>query len=155
MLELADGTALSECTAITEYLDHMDGTPWLTGADARSRGLIHMMNRRAEAGLLDAVAAFFHHATAGLGPAIELWQNREWGERNRVRAADCMVYLNDVLRTQAWIAGDRYSMADITAYAGLAFADFVQLEIPDACDALQAWRDRVAARPATITAAAA
>jgi glutathione S-transferase len=46
-------------------------------------------------------------------------------------------------------------MADITVYAGLAFADFVELDIPAGCEALRAWRDRVAARPATVAAAAA
>src|SRR5262245_51913266 len=67
VLELEDGTTIAECTAITEYLDHLDGEPTLTGQGAKERALIHMMQRRAEAGLLDAVAAYFHHATPGLG----------------------------------------------------------------------------------------
>ena len=71
VLELEDGTTIAECTAITEYLDNLDGKPTLTGTGARERALIHMMQRRAEAGLLDAVAAYFHHATPGLGPHIE------------------------------------------------------------------------------------
>ena len=68
VLELADGTTIAECTAITEYLDHLTGAPRLTGRTAKERAVIHMMQRRAEAGLLDAVAAYFHHATPGLGP---------------------------------------------------------------------------------------
>ena len=69
VLELEDGTCIAECTAITEYLDHMSGAPTLTGARARERAVIHMMQRRTEATLLDAVATYFHHATPGLGPS--------------------------------------------------------------------------------------
>ena len=45
-----------------------------------------MMQRRAEAGLLDTVAAYFHNATPGLGPPLETYQNREWGQKSRERA---------------------------------------------------------------------
>ena len=70
-LELEDGTILSECSAITEYLDALDGAPTLTGATPTERGEIAMRQRKAEADVLDAVAAYFHHATPGLGPDIE------------------------------------------------------------------------------------
>jgi glutathione S-transferase len=66
VLELDDGTCISECTAITEYIDNLVGEPVLTGKTARDRADIHMMQRRAETGLLDAAATFFHHATPGL-----------------------------------------------------------------------------------------
>jgi glutathione S-transferase len=75
VLELEDGLTISECTAITEYIDHIDGDPKLTGATPRTRGQIHMIQRRAEAKLLDVVADYFHHATPGLGPNIETHQN--------------------------------------------------------------------------------
>lgn len=147
VLELDDGTMLSECTAITEYLDHADGTPVLTGRTPAERGTIHMMQRRAEAGLLDAVATYFHHATPGLGPDIETYQCAEWGTHQRQKAIDGMHYLNEVLSERPWLAGQTFSMADITAYAGLAFADFAEIAIPDDCGHLKDWRSRVAARP--------
>ena len=59
VLELEDGTCIAECTAITEYLDHVSGEPTLTGSGARERAVIHMMQRRTEAGLLDAAATYF------------------------------------------------------------------------------------------------
>ncbi len=68
VLELDDGTFIAECTAITEYLDALDGAPALTGTTPREKGLIHMMSKRAELELLDAVSVYFHHATPGLGP---------------------------------------------------------------------------------------
>lgn len=152
VLELEDGTCIAECTAITEYLDNLDGAPALTGRDARERALIHMMQRRAEAGLLDAVATYFHHATPGLGPHIETYQNREWGEKNRERAIAGMRYLDGVLAAQPYLAGERFSMADITAFAGLAFADFIKLEIAADLANLKSWRARIAERPSVAHA---
>ncbi len=55
VLELDDGTFLGECTAITEYLDSLDGPPTLTGTTPREKGLIHMKSKRAELELLDAI----------------------------------------------------------------------------------------------------
>ncbi|MGB6399338.1 MAG: glutathione S-transferase [Bradyrhizobium sp.] len=147
VLELEDGTCIAECTAITEYLDHLSGQPTLTGTTAKDRAVIHMMQRRAEAGLLDAVAGYFHHATPGLGPHIETYQNKEWGEKSKGRALDGMRYLDGVLAKQAYLAGDRFTMADITAFAGLIFADFAKIDVPADLSNLRSWRSCVAARP--------
>ena len=147
VLELEDGTTISECTAITEYIDHTFDGPSLSGNTPKERAVIHMMQRRAEAGLLDAVAGYFHHATPGLGPELETNQNPSWGEAQKARAIDSMHYLDGVLANQAYLAGENYSMADITAFAGLAFADFAKVDVPDECANLKEWRQRVASRP--------
>ena len=147
VLELEDGTCIAECSAITEYLDHQDGDQALTGRDPKERARIAMMQRRAEAGLLDAVAAYFHHATPGLGPDIETNQCPEWGTRQRDHAEAGMRYLDKVLQSSDYLAGDRFTVADITAFAGLAFADFAKIDVPPECTALKDWRGRVAERP--------
>ena len=147
-LELEDGTVISECTAITEYIDNASGEAELTGRTPKERAVVHMMQRRAEAGLLDAVAAYFHHATPGLGPDIEGEQCKEWGELQKTKAQEGMHYFDKVLSGQSYIAGDNFSMADITAFAGLAFADFAKIAIPEACSNLKAWRERLMQRPA-------
>jgi glutathione S-transferase len=147
VLELDDGTCIAECTAITEYLDNVTGDPTLTGSNARERAIIHMMQRRTEATLLDAVATYFHHATPGLGPHIETYQNREWGEKNREKALDGMRYLDRVLDKQTFVAGDHFSMADITAFAGLVFADVAKIAIPAELTNLLCWPGNIAARP--------
>jgi len=147
VLELEDGTHICECTAITEFLDHLTGEPALTGRTARERAMIHMMQRRAEAGLLDAVATYFHHATPGLGPHIETYQCREWGEKSRERAISVMRYLDKALEHQPYLAGNQFTMADITAFAGLLYADIVKLEIPSDLTRLKAWRARISERP--------
>ncbi len=148
VLELDDGTTLAECTAITEYLDHLGDEPTaLTGTTPKQRAVIHMMQRRAESALLDAVAAYFHHATPGLGPDIEEFQCKEWGLHQRDRAVKGMCYLNDVLETSQFIAGDEFSMVDITAITGLNFADAVKIDIPENLSHLLAWRKLVSNRP--------
>lgn len=147
VLELDDGTTISECTAITEYIDHAFEGPSLCGKTAKDRAVIHMMQRRAEANLLDAVGAYFHHATPGLGPDLETYQNKEWGEKQKERALDGMRYFNKVLGGQPYVAGSEFSMADITAFAGLAFADFAKIDIPAECGNLLAWRGKVSQRP--------
>jgi glutathione S-transferase len=147
VLELADRTFMAECTAITEYLDALDGTPTLTGSTPREKGWIHMMSKRAELELLDAVSVYFHHATAGLGPDVEVYQNAEWGFRQRDKALRGMHYFDGVLRTQRFVAGDVFSMADITLIGGLIFAGLVKLPLPPECEALRAWYATMQERP--------
>lgn len=147
VLELDDGTTIGESTAITEYLDHLDGNPVLTGRSPLERATIHMMQRRAEAGLLDAAGAYFHHATPGLGPDLEIRQNKDWGERQGQRAVETMRYLDTVLAKNDYLAGAAFSVADITAYAGMSFADAAGIAVPADLTHLRAWRARVAARP--------
>ena len=146
VLELDDGTTISECTAITEYLDHAFEGIALTGRSAKERAVIHMMQRRAEQGVMDAVGTYFHHATAGLG-ALETYQNKEWGEKQRERALAGMRYFDDVLAKQPYAAGANFSMVDITLFAGLNFADFAKIDFPLECTHLAAWRARMAERP--------
>lgn len=147
MLALADGTLLAECTAITQYLDNLDGNPTLTGYTPLEMGVIHMLSKRAELELLDAVSVYFHHATPGLGPDVELYQNAEWGLRQRDKALRGMHYFDGLLRSRPFVAGERFTLADITVIGGLIFAGLVELDIPAECDALKAWYARMQARP--------
>lgn len=158
VLELDDGLCISECTAITEYVDHLDGKPVLTGATPRDRAVIHMMQKRAEAELIDAVADYFHYATPGLGAAIEdgkktRWSGRDaFGRKQGDRAVAGMRYFDQVLRDRPYVAGDQFSMADITVLGGLVFAGFAKIDVPEDCTALAAWRARVSERPSVKAA---
>ena len=147
VLELDNGTLIAECTAITQYLDALNGAPVLTGATPLEQGVIHMMNKRAEIELLDAVSVYFHHATPGLGPNVEIYQNEGWGLRQRDKAIRGMHYFDSVLEHQPFIAGDTFSMADITVVGGLIFADLVGMSVPAGCVALRAWHARMHERP--------
>ncbi|MDQ0654106.1 glutathione S-transferase family protein [Pseudomonas cedrina] len=143
VLQLDDGTLIAECTAITQYLDALDGTPILTGRTPVEQGLIHMMTKRAEIEFMDAVSVYFHHATPGLGPEVELYQNAEWGLRMRDKAVRGMRYFDAVLKSRPYVAGNEFSMADIAVLGGMIFAALVELPVPAECEALQAWLARV------------
>ena len=149
VLQLDDGTYISECTAITEYLDNLDGNPVLTGKSPKEKALVHMMQKRAESELIDAVGIYFHHATPGLGPALQAFKSpdwegrREWGERSRDKAVAGMRYFDKVLTAQPYVAGESFSMADITVWAGLVFAGFANIRVPEECTALLNWRQTV------------
>ncbi|WP_315312275.1 glutathione S-transferase [Pantoea vagans] len=147
VLALNDGTLIAECTAITQYLDVLDGNPLLTGKTPVEKGLIQMMTKRAEIEFLDAVSVYFHHATAGLGPEVELYQNAEWGEKMREKAIRGMHYFDSVLRSQPYVAGQAFSMADIAVIGGMIFSALVNLAVPDECTALKAWYAAIQRRP--------
>lgn len=153
VLELDDGTQISESTAITEYLDNLDGNPTLTGRTPREKAVIHMMQKRAEVELMDGVDGYFHYATAGLGDAMiphtsPDWAGRkEWGERQAAKAVRGMHLFDAVLQSRPFVAGDGFSMADITVFAALDFAGAAGLTIPAECTALIGWRARVADLP--------
>ncbi|RZI57479.1 MAG: glutathione S-transferase [Rubrivivax sp.] len=153
VLELDDGTLISEATAITEYLDNLDGAPTLTGDTPKDKALIHMMQRRAEAYVLDPVGLYFHHATPGLGAALQAYKSPDWagraemGQREAQKVSQGYAYFDALLQERPFLAGDRFSMADITLFAGLMFADAAGLPAPEALVALQDWRRRVADLP--------
>lgn len=147
VLELDDGTFISECTAITEFIDaHFEG-PSLTGKDPKERAVISMMQKRAEANVLDAIATYFHHATDGLGPDLETYQNSEWGQKQREKALEGMAYFDKLLCEHDYVAGDSFSAADITLYAGLVFAGFAQIEVSPELTHLTRWHDKMSQRP--------
>jgi glutathione S-transferase len=154
VLVLEDGLCISESTAITEYLDNLDGNPTLTGKTPREKALIHMMQRRVEMMLLETVDDYFHYGTPGLGKALRPWRMpdwagaKEWGERRGAQAVANLPWFDDVLRERPFIAGDTFSMADISLFAGLAFAAGAGLPIAPELTALAAWRERVSQLPA-------
>jgi len=125
-LELDDGSIVSGCVAISRYFE--DGTTGnsLMGDTPEAAANITMWQRRMEAGLLDAGTTYFHHATDGLG-AIEPYQIKEWGEKNGERVKATADQLESQLEGQAFVAGDSFSIADITAFVGYGFAKYVGL----------------------------
>ncbi|MEJ0099572.1 MAG: glutathione S-transferase family protein [Pseudomonadota bacterium] len=154
VLELDDGVFLSESTAITEYLDNLDGNPVLTGSTPLQKGLIHMMQRRVEILLLEPVDDYFHYATIGLGPALRPWRMpewagaREWAERRGKFAIDNLPWFEEQLATKPFLAGEQFSMADITLFAALAFANGAGLPVGTDFSALNRWHGRVSGLPA-------
>jgi glutathione S-transferase len=144
--QLTDGTVIGRCTPITEYIDAAFDGPSLIGETPVQRATTHMMTLRVEEWLLDALSAYFHHATDGLGPDLEIDQVPAWGERQKGRAIASMQYFDSVLAEQPYLAGDAYSMADIALLAALALADFAGVPIAEDLVHLHAWRAKSQAR---------
>ncbi|MBN8829650.1 MAG: glutathione S-transferase [Sphingomonadales bacterium] len=154
VLVCEDGLVLSESPAITEYLDNLDGDPILTGRTAREKGLICMMQRRVEIMLLDPVDDYFHYGTKGLGEALRPWRmpdwpaKKDWGERRGRLAVENLPYFDGVLRERPFLAGEAFSLADISLFAGYAFAKGAGLPIAAELTALHDWWARVGEVPA-------
>ena len=153
VLELDDGLFIAECIAITEYFDNLDGNPTLTGKTPREKAVIHMMQKRADDLMIDTIGIYFHHATPGLGETLQAYkspdwaQRKEWGERQLAKFKDGMRYFNEVLTKQPYVAGDSFSVADITVYCALLHAAFPGITVPEDCPALAAWQAKIAERP--------
>jgi glutathione S-transferase len=154
VLQLDDGLCLSECVAITEYLDNLDGKPAVTGATPREKGLIHMMHRRAEIMLLDPIDDFFHYGTPGLGAALVPWRKPEWsgkgewGRRRGDEALAALPWFETELGVRPFLAGENYSLADITLLAAIDFGRGVGPFGADLSPNLAAWYERMRAIPA-------
>ena len=154
VLLLDDGLALSECTAITEYLDNLDGNPVLTGRTPREKGVIHMMQRRVEAMVMEPIDDYFHYGTPGLGPVLRPWRKpdwpaaNEWGLRRGQEALDNFPYFDVLLQKQPWLAGDSYSLADITLFGAFTFARGIGLFPSSDLAALEGWFERFCELPA-------
>ncbi|MEM9145423.1 MAG: glutathione S-transferase family protein [Pseudomonadota bacterium] len=144
-LELSDGTVLTETQAICRYVEALHREPNLMGRDAREMAEIEMWQRRAEFGLFAAVGHCFRHTNKRM--AVLEDQCPEWGELNRGRIDAHLRALDCHLIGRSWLASDRFTNADITAYIAASFRRILRHPIPDGLDALGAWLERVRARP--------
>jgi glutathione S-transferase len=144
VLELDDGSTLSESIAICRYLEELHPKPALFGGDAWQRARVEMWMRRIEFALMNPIGAVWvntHKLTAQL-----VTQYKDYGEASRVRAIKAMHWLNEELAGREFIAIDGYTMADIVALTTVDFAAFIGMEMPQELPHLRAWHARVSAR---------
>ena len=151
-LELDDGRVLTETRAICSYLEGLYPEPNLMGVDATERAFIEMADRRVELTLLLQIANAIRHTHPGL-VALEQPQFPDFGQSQAEKMRATAAVFDQLLQQQAWMAGERFSIADITAFCALEFARGLMKWVPaDAgLHALQAWRDQVAARPSAAS----
>ncbi|MDT3687294.1 MAG: glutathione S-transferase [Pseudorhodoplanes sp.] len=146
VLILDDGTVLTESIAICRYFEVLHPQPPLFGTDAKSTALIEMWQRRLELTLYLPVQAVFRH----LHPAMkefEVPQVAEWGEANRPRVMDFLALLDRELAGRRYIAGDDFSVADITGLVTLDFFKPAKLTLPTELTHVARWHGDLAARP--------
>jgi glutathione S-transferase len=145
VLELDDGSTLSESIAICRYLEELHPAPALFGKDAWQRAQVEMWMRRIEFALMSRIGAVWvntHKYTAHLGT-----QYKDYGEASRVRSIKALHWLNDELKGREFLAAETFSMADIVALTTIDFATFIGIETPAELGHLHAWHARVSARP--------
>lgn len=145
-LVLDDGTVICESIAICRYLDALHPEPPLFGATPVEIGLVTMWERRVEFGVLAAIAAVFRHGHPGMAN-YEVPQVAEWAAVNRTRIADELAFLDRRCAESPYLAGERYSVADITALVALDFMRVIKMAIPEELEALRAYHARLKERP--------
>jgi glutathione S-transferase len=146
VLILDDGTPISETMAICRYFEETKPEPALFGQGPKQRAVVEMWSRRMELGLLFNVAQAFRHLHPAAA-ALEVPQVAAWGEANKPRAQEVMQILDAELGSRRFIAGDAYSVADITALVAMDFCKPARVERPAGLKNLARWHEDVSARP--------
>ncbi|MEZ5644968.1 MAG: glutathione S-transferase family protein [Burkholderiaceae bacterium] len=149
-LELDDGRVLTETRAICTYLEGLYPQPNLMGRDATERAFIEMADRRVEWYFMLPIANCVRHTHPGLAP-LEQPQFPEFGQSQAAKVRETAAWLDAELQRQPWVAGERFTIADITAFCALEFARLMRFKAgSEGFAALQAWHERVAARPSAL-----
>jgi len=145
MLELDDGTCITESAAICRYLEDIHPEPPLLGLNAVERAQVEMWNRRMELEiLLPSINVFAHTHEMWKG----VWtQIPEWGELCRENALARLEWLDGEIAGREYVVNDTYTVADITLQCALVLGKAVGVRVPENLSNVNAWFERVAARP--------
>ncbi len=145
VLELDDGRLLRESIAICRYLEELYPQPALFGTDPWSRATIEQWDRLAELEILGPVAQVFRNSHAFWEGRIK--QSPEFAEITRERLQERFTWLDGELAGRRFLAGDTFSVADITALCALDFAKVSGIRVGDATPHLKRWHAEMSARP--------
>ncbi len=145
--ELDDGRVLGETVAIFEYLEEKHPSPPLIGRTAEERAETRMWQRRVELKITEHLYNGFRFAEG-----VELFRARmrvlpEAADGLKATARDNLAWLDALLAGKTFIAGDRFTVADIILYVALDFGASVGQPLDPSWTNLAAWRQRVASRP--------
>lgn len=146
VLELGDGRVLRESMAICRFIEELHPDPNLFGADAWERAQIEMWNRHAELELLWPIAQVFRNTH-------KFWEGRikqapEVGPIMRELLAERFDWFDAELGSRPFLAGDRFTVADITAMCAIDFGKISNIRIDAATHPrLADWHRRVSGRP--------
>lgn len=147
-LELDDGTVITESMAICRYLELLHPEPALFGSSKVEQAKIEMESRRIELELMLPIASAFRH-THPAAAALENPQIEEYGIAQRENAINRLNLLDEELGEQKFIAGDDYSVADITALCAIDFGGLAQIEVPSSLVNLSRWLENMRSRPSS------
>ena len=145
ILELDDGSILAESVAICRYFEELNPNPPLFGSDARDKAFVEMWQRRMELNVLMNTAGAFRNTHAFFKGRIP--QVPEYGAVCKEAAAKQLEWLDGELAGRRFIAGDRFTIADITALIGIDFGRVSDIRIQPGQKNLTRWHEEVSARP--------
>ena len=145
VLQLDDGTYIAESVAICRYFEDQKPEPNLMGKDAKEKGVIEMWNRRMEFEILMMTAGSFRNTSDFFKGRIP--QVPEYGQVCKEAALKRFEWLDSELASRKFIAGDRYTIADITALIGVDFGRTTGIKIGDDQKNLARWHQEVSSRP--------
>jgi glutathione S-transferase len=145
-LVLDDGAVLTESVAICRFIDDLHPEPPLFGQDPRERAFVDMWQRRMEFTLFLPVALAFRHSHPRLA-ALEKPQIPLLAETQRLRAIEAMRFLDAELSARRFVAGEAFTIADITAFVAMALTPLARVDVPEDLAHLARWRAEVSGRP--------
>ena len=146
MLEMDDGTCVTESVAICRYLESRYPEPNLFGRTPEEAAVIEMWLRRGEmmvATPFMTTVRFSHPGMAALEPP-----NPALAEHSRAAALRALKVLDRRLGESEWLAGDRITIADIVTFIGIDFGRMIKLQPPEELANVARWADAMRARPA-------
>ena len=145
ILELDDGTVIAESVAICRYFEEKQPEPPLMGVGPEGRALVEMWQRRMELEVtLPAMQSFrnTHDFFKGRIPQVP-----EWGAVSKEACIKRLGWLDEVLADRPFVAGDAFSIADITLLVGIDFGRVTEIRIEPEQKNLQRWYEEVSSRP--------
>ncbi|MBO0903997.1 glutathione S-transferase [Jiella sonneratiae] len=146
VLELDDGTIVTESIAICRYVEALHPEPALFGTTPLEIATIEMWNRRLELGLYASVAAAFRHSH----PAMAEWEVPQipaWAEANRDKAVEFLKVFDAHLAESRYAAGEGFSVADITGLVAVDFMRPAKIAMPAELTNVARWYEAVSTRP--------
>jgi len=150
VLELDDGTHLTESLAIIEYLEELYPKPPMLGSNALERARVRELERIAEIGVLLRVATIFQNTHPFMAGRFK--QSPEAAENARNLLENSLKVLDARIAHHPFVAGERPSIADCTLFAGLAFGEFAGAPLDPAHRNVARWYDAFKQRPSANAA---
>jgi glutathione S-transferase len=145
-LALDDGTVLTESIAICRYFEELQPEPPLFGQGALEEAQVEMWTRRMEWHFLSLVSHVFRNSHPAM-KEMEVPQVPEWADANKPRIAEFLNFLDRELKHRRFVAGDHYSVADITGLVAVDFMKPARLAMPEGLTNVHRWHAEVSARP--------
>jgi len=146
VLVLDDGTIICETVAICRYFEEIQPEPVLMGSGPVGMAQVDMWQRWVELDLFWPISQAFRHTNERMA-VLESPQFPEWGKANRRRVTEFLGFLDGSLADKPFVAGEQYSIADITGLIAVDFLGAASMERPPELKNLARWYEDVSSRP--------